>query len=131
MTVHRIARHIATQASRRANRVLTGTFKSVSRLRSVLGNLVARTNRGKVTVAEYLESIGADADLIRRYAPTLGKHVKAAYAATHGTDPKRTGLAIVGHHLVRTYAYSPADLSILRAATAGYGRVSHLANGAL
>jgi len=116
MTIRRITRRITTQAT--------------SRLRAVLANVVARTNRGKVTVAEYLESLGADADLIRRYAPTLGKHVKAAYAAAYGVEPKRTGLAVVGHHLVRAYAYSPADLGILHAATAGYGRVAHLVNGA-
>ena len=117
MIVRRIARNITTQAA--------------SRLRAVLANVVARANRGKVTVAEYLEGLGADADLIRRYLGPLGKRVKAAYAEVHGADPKRNGLAIVGHHLVRTYTYTPADLGILRDATAGYGRVAHLVNGAL
>jgi len=117
MTIRRIARRITTQTA--------------SRLRAVLVNVVARANRGKVTVAQYLEGLGADAELIRRYSGPLGKRVKAAYAELHGADPKRAGLAVVGHHLVRTYAYSTADLGILRAATAGYGRVAHLVNGGL
>lgn len=107
-----------------------GRHDSVTRRLHNLRLIAARVNAGVVTVAQYLAEIDADDDTIRRYAGTLGKHVKGAFIAKRGTEPTRCGLALVGHHLARVFAYDRADTEILRAATAGYGRVSHLLNGA-
>jgi hypothetical protein len=91
-----------------------------------LAALVARFNRGKVTVASYLTDLGADADTIRRYSATLGKHVKAAYQAKFHAEPVRGGLAVVGRRIVRAFIYDAGDVEILRAATAAYGRTAGL-----
>lgn len=103
-----------------------GRFNSVARRLHNLRQVAARVNGGVVTVAQYLTELGADAETIRRYAGTLGKHVKAAFIAKTGAEPVRSGLALVGHHLARVFAYDRADVEILRAATAGYARTSHL-----
>jgi len=107
-----------------------GRHDSATRRAFNLAALVARFNRGKVTVASYLTELGADADTIRRYAATSGKHVKAAHQAKYSAEPVRGGLAVVGRRIVRAFAYDAGDTEILRAAVAGYGRVSHLLNGA-
>jgi len=107
-----------------------GRHDSVTRRLFNLAALVARVNAGRLTAASYLAELGADGDTIRRYAATLGKKIKAAYEAKRGTQPERTALALVGHHLTRCFAYDAGDVEILRCATAGYDRVSHLLNGA-
>ena len=120
--------HLRPQPRRRSGKV--GSAMSVARRLANLAKTAARVNSGVVTVAQYLAELGADSDTIRRYAGTLGKHVKAAFTAVRGAEPARCGLALVGHHLARVFAYGRADTEILRAATAGYGRVAHLLNGA-
>ncbi len=107
-----------------------GRFDSVTRRLHNLRQVAERVNAGVVTVAQYLGEIGADSETVRRYAGTLGKHVKAAFVAKTGAEPTRNGLALVGHHLARVFAYNRADIEILRDAVASYGRVSHLLNGA-
>jgi hypothetical protein len=107
-----------------------GRFNSPVRRAYTLGRLVERVNTGRVTVASYLADLGADADTIRRYSATLGKHVKAAYQAKYSVEPVRSAIAVVGRRIVRAFAYDAGDAEILRAAVAGYGRVSHLLNGA-
>lgn len=115
--------HSKTPRTRRSK---PGRFDSVTRRLHNLRQVAARVNAGVVTIAQYLTELGADADTIRRYAGTLGKHAKAAFVAARGTEPARCGLALVGHHLARVFAYQRGDTELLRAATAGYGRTSHL-----
>lgn len=116
MLIHRIVRRITTQASQRANRVLVGTHNSVTRLRSVLANLVSRVNGNHATAAAYLTStLGADAEFVRRYGSVYGKAATKAYREQYGTDPARDGLAVVrrnGHPaLVRVNTYPRAVLA--------------------
>ena len=106
-----------------------GRFNSPARRAWTLARLAERVNTGVLTAASYLRDLGADDDTIRRYASQLGKRVKAL-AATKGVQPTLSGLAVVGRRLVRCLAYDVRDVEILRAATAGYGRISHLLNGA-
>jgi hypothetical protein len=103
-----------------------GRHNSATRRAFNLAALAARFNAGRVTVASYLTELGADADTIRRYAATLGKHVKAAYGAKYSAEPVRNAIAIVGRRIVRAFAYDAGDTEILRAATAGYGRTASL-----
>lgn len=119
--------HQSAQPRRRSAK--PGRFDSVTRRLHNLRLVAARVNAGVVTVAGYLAEIGADADTIRRYASQVGKKAKAL-AAEKGINAAPAGLAVVGRHLVRCLAYGRADVEILRAAVAGYGRVSHLLNGA-
>jgi hypothetical protein len=107
-----------------------GSARSVARLRAVLTATAVRVNAGLTTIAEYMASLGADGDLIRRFAPTLGKHVAKLWREKTGTEPLKCGLALVRSHLVAVFAYDLVDVEILRSAAAGYGRVSHLLNGA-
>ena len=130
MTIRPLARRITTATSRRANRILAGTFKSVARLNANLARLVRRVNGDRVTAAAYLTSIGADDDTIRRYASQLGKHATRIMRES-GAEPKRNGLAVITRHgragLVEVNTYTAA---VLADATAGYTRTAHLVNGA-
>lgn len=116
--------HLPKQPHRPARK--PGAFNSVARRLHNLRLVAARVNAGRVTVAEYLTGLGADADTIRRYASVLGKHVKAAYAAKFDAEPARDGLAVVGRHLARCFVYEPGDTEILRTATANYNRTAAL-----
>lgn len=115
--------------SQRARSAKPGRFDSAQRRRFNLAQVAARVNSGVVTAASYLRDLGADDDTIRRYASQLGKRVKAL-AAAKGITPTLAGLAVVGRRLVRCLAYDIRDVEILRAATADYGRVSFLVEGA-
>jgi len=80
-----------------------------------------------VTVSTYLAQLGADADLTRRYGPTLGKHAKAAHKAATGRDPLQVWVVGPHGHPITVAAYSPADPA-LTGATANYNRTAHLVN---
>lgn len=110
----------------RAARARVGRFDSAARRRDVLARVVQRVNAGLVTVAGYLTQLGADQDTIRRYASQVGKRAKAAYAAKFGVEPARSGLAVVGRHLARVFAYDEADVEILRQAAVSYPKTSFL-----
>jgi hypothetical protein len=109
--------------ARRADK--PGRFDSPERRHLNLALIAARVNAGVRTVASYLRGLGADDDTIRRYASQLGKRAKAM-AAAKGITPALSGLAVVGRRLVRCLAYSPAEIEILRSATADYTRTAHL-----
>jgi len=119
--------HLPAQPHRPARK--PGRHDSAARRAFNLAALVARFNRGRVTVASYLTELGADADTIRRYGHVLGRKTAEAFRAEFHAEPVKSGLAVVGRHLARCFAYDAGDIEILRAAVAGYGRVSHLLNG--
>ncbi len=111
--------------AQRTRHAKPGRFDSAERRRFNLTLIAARVNSGVLTAASYLKQLGADDDTIRRYASQLGKRVKAL-AAAKGITPTLAGLAVVGRRLVRCLAYSPAEIEILRSATADYTRTAHL-----
>jgi hypothetical protein len=126
MLIHRVARHIATQASRRANRVRIGSHQTVTRLRAVIANLVARVNGNRVTAAAFLASIGADNDTIRRYAAQVG--IRASkLARSLGAEPSRDGLAVVAHR--RLVVCNTYPVEILAETVRDYPKVAALLNG--
>ena len=130
MLIHRVARHIATQASRRANRVHIGTFKSVTRRYAVLDSYVARHNEGIVTAGQYLtEVLGADAEFSARFDSPFGKAIKKAYKALHGEDPAKIRLVTEHRRLHRAIGYLIGEPALVVAVTA-YPRTKALLNGA-
>ena len=80
--------------------------------------MLAYRNAGKVTTAEFLASIGADADTIRRFASAFGRKVAQAYRAATGSEPTKNGAALVRGQLMRVFAY--ADRSLLESTARGY-----------
>lgn len=139
MTVHHIARDIATPISRRATRTLTGTATSAKRHHAVTAATADRWNRVHhpapyLTVAAYMTgTLGMDADDARRYAPPLGRKVHQAYAAKFGHAPTDTVLVVVGRgpalahpKLVAATAYEPGDIAVLNAGARNYKRTSAL-----
>lgn len=129
MLIHTAARAAYTPTSRRANRTRIGRSNSATRLRAVLARLTARFNGHRFTAAEFLASIGADADTIRRYASQVGKHA-TRISREQGVEPKRNGLAVIVRHrhaaLVEVNTY-PVD--VLAAAAKQYARTAALLNG--
>lgn len=134
MTASQIARSVCQPTdhqpkAERTRHAKPGRFDSVTRRLHNLRLVAERVNAGVVTVAQYLTEIGADSETVRRFASQVGKKAKAL-AAAKGIEPALAGLAVVGRHLARCLAYERDDTEILRSAVAGYGRVSHLLNGA-
>lgn len=80
--------------------------------------MLAYRNAGKVTTADYLAAIGADAETIRRFASPFGRKVAQAYRAATGSEPTRNGLALVRGQLMRVFAY--ADRGLLDATARDY-----------
>jgi hypothetical protein len=130
MIVHTAARAACAPTSRRANRARIGRSDSATRLRAVLANLTARHNGLRATAAEFLASIGADADTIRRYASQLGIRTSKLMREL-GAEPARNGLAVITRRrhaaLVEVNTY-PREL--LAAAAVDYNRTAHLAPAA-
>lgn len=86
----------------------------------------AITNGDLVTVTAHLDTLGADTDLVRRYAGVLGKRVKAAHLArTGGRAPMQVWTVGPHGYPIQVSVYSPADPSLTEA-TAAYERTSHL-----
>ncbi len=111
----------------RAARARVGHHMSIGRRHAVLDALVARVNAGKLTAAQYLADVlGADGAFIGSYAGPFGKAIATAWRAVRGTDPQRTGLALVGRRLVSVFAYSADELPILQAAAEAYPRTAAL-----
>lgn len=129
MLIRQIARRITTPISRRANRARIGRSGTVTRLRAVLVNLAARFNGRRATAAEFLASIGADAEFVRRYGSVFGK-TATKILRERGVEPKRNGLAVIVRHrhaaLVEVNTY-PVD--VLAAAAKQYARTAPLLNG--
>ena len=129
MTVHRLARRITTQAAGRANRARVGSFKSAARRLAVLTAYADRHNQGTTTAGQYLKAIGVDDEFAAAYDSPLGKWIKKAYVAIHGTEPSRIRLAAVGRRLHRKVGYLTGEPA-LAVATRTYPRTAALLNGA-
>jgi hypothetical protein len=75
---------------------------------------VAAANAGRITIAEYLQRLGADAATIRQVEVGLGKAVANAYrAATNGAEPEKTGLALVRGRIYPANAYGWDRLDLI------------------
>lgn len=106
MTVHQIARSIATAISRRAGRALAGNAMSATRRYAVLDAYVARHNEGTVTAGQYLtEILGVDRETAAPLWGPLGKAIKKAYVALHGEDPAKIRLTTEHKRLHRAIGY--------------------------
>lgn len=80
--------------------------------------MLAYRNAGKTTTAEFLASIGADTETIRRFASAFGRKVAQAYRAATGSEPTKNGAALVRGQLMRVFAY--ADRELLANVARGY-----------
>ncbi|WP_280502048.1 hypothetical protein [Nocardia farcinica] len=118
----RAARKAAAKALRRRVRALIAPALA----RFLNGS--ARTqflNSGQlVTISTALANLGADADLIRRYASHAGKKVKAAFKAATGRDPL-TVWTVRNGRAIEVAAYPAKDRAI-REGLAAYSRTAHL-----
>jgi hypothetical protein len=111
----------------RAARVRIGHHMSPARRDARLAAVVARTNAGRLTAAEYLTDVlGADQDFVHSYASPFGKAIATAWRAAYGADPKKKGLALVNRRLIPVFAYRIDDLPILQAAALAYPRTAEL-----
>lgn len=97
-----------------------------NRLVAALDAYLARAlrNRGLITVTQVLDRLGADAELIRRYASHAGKAIKRAYLATHGYEPVKVWKVINGRPR-QVLAYG-VDNPAIRDGLASYTRTAHL-----
>ncbi|MBF6410978.1 hypothetical protein [Nocardia farcinica] len=78
-----------------------------------------------VTVSQVLAQLGADADLIRRYASQAGKAIKRAYLAAYdGREPVMVWKLV--HDRPRQVAAYLADEPAVREGLAAYARTAHL-----
>lgn len=88
---------------------------------------VAAANTGRITIAEYLQRLGADAATIRSIDVKLGKAVARAYrAATDGTEPEQVGLALVRGRIVHVNAYGWDRLELISKVAVGFPDVAAL-----
>jgi len=138
MTVHRIARRIATQASRRANRALTGSFNSVTRLYAVRRAYLTRraeqhnaalAEAGHYTAAQYLRRVvGASAEFVAAYASAFGRAAAKAHRALFDTEPVQNGLTVIGNHprFTQIATYGPDTYAALEKAAANHKATASL-----
>lgn len=73
----------------------------------------AEITGGQLTIAGLMSYLGADDDLIRRYAPRLGHLAAEAYRAATGQEPQQTAAVIVRGRLHMINAYGWNHLSML------------------
>lgn len=130
MTVRRIARHITTQASRRAHRILTGTFNSVTRritvrraylVRRAEAHNAALAESGVYTAAQYLRRvIGATPEFVAANAVRFGKAAARAHRALFAAEPAQDGLTVIGNHprFTSIATYGPGAYAALEQAAA-------------
>jgi hypothetical protein len=107
--------HLPKQAHRTTGKVGTAHQRA----------MLAYRNAGKTTTADYLASIGADAETIRRFASSFGRKVAQAYRAATGSEPTRNGLALVRGQLMRVFAYG--DRGLLASVARDYHATAALA----
>lgn len=106
--------HLRPQPRRRSGKV--GTLHQRA--------MLAYRNAGKTTTADYLASLGADTDTIRRFASPFGRKVAQAHRAATGSEPTRNGLALVRGQLMRVFAY--ADRALLATVAREYHATANL-----
>ena len=88
--------------------------------------IAAYRNRAVLTAAQYLASLGADSETIRRYASSYGRALAKAYRSATGSEPVQSGWAVAHHRLIPVYAYQREDAEILRQAAVSYPKTSFL-----
>jgi hypothetical protein len=126
MTIRQMARRVSAATSRRATRVLAGTFNSVTRRYAVLNAYVTRHNAGIVTAGQYLtEVLKAGADFAASFDSPFGKAIKKAYKELHGADPAKMRLVTEHRRLHRAIGYRLGEPA-LAVATRTYPRTAAL-----
>ncbi|MFD6400757.1 hypothetical protein [Nocardia sp. NPDC060249] len=118
---------LATARIIRERLVAAKTVALVRALRSLNGFwMTGLLNKGEfVTVTQAMTALGADADLIRRYASQAGKAIKRAYrAAYEGREPVQVWKVVNGRPR-QVLAYTN-DEPVIRDGLAAYARTAHL-----
>jgi hypothetical protein len=87
---------------------------------------VKAANTGRITIAEYLQRLGADDDTIRRFGSSFGRKVADAYRASTGSEPAKSGAAIVRGEIVPVYGYGWQHLELITSVAVTYGPVAAL-----
>lgn len=88
---------------------------------------VTAANTGRITIAEFLQRLGADENTIRAVEVKVGKAVAQAYrAATNGAEPQKTGLALVRGRIVHVNAYGWDRLDLISSAAINIPAVAAL-----
>jgi hypothetical protein len=135
MIVHTAARAAYTPTSRRANRTLAGTFKSVTRLyavrRAYLARRAERHNAalaadGTYTAAQYLRRVvGATAEFVAANAISFGKAAAKAHRSLFGTNPAQEGLTVIGNHprFTPIATYGPGESAALAQAARNHAAI--------
>jgi hypothetical protein len=96
------------------------------RTESRMSRQVKAANVGRITIAEYLQRLGADDATIRRYGSSFGKKVADAYRASTGSEPVKSGVAIVRGEIVPVYGYGWDHLELISRAAVNYAPVAAL-----
>lgn len=89
--------------------------------------IAAYRNRQVLTAAQYLASLGADSETIRRYASSYGRALAKAYRSATGQEPQQSGWAVAHHRLVPVFAYDREHASPLADVAGAYKHTAHLA----
>lgn len=97
-----------------------------ARAAAALVRKAAEITGGQLTIAGLMTYLGADDDLIRRYAPRLGHLAAEAYRATTGQEPRQTAAVIVRGRLHMVNAYSWNHLSMLIEVAGQYANTTAL-----
>jgi hypothetical protein len=129
MLIHTAARAACAPTAGRTNRILIGSFKSVTRRYAVLDAFVTRHNAGTVTAGQYLKAITGDDEFSAKYDSPFGKAIKKAYSALHGEPPAKIRLVTEHRRLHRAIGYLLGEPA-LTVAVASYPRTAALLNGA-
>lgn len=82
--------------------------------------IAAYRNRSVLTAAQYLASLGADSETIRRYASSFGRKVAQAYRSATGQEPVQSGWAVAHHRLIPVYAYGRDQAALLATVARSY-----------
>ena len=75
--------------------------------------IAAYRNRSVLTAAQYLASLGADSETIRRYASSFGRKVAQAWRSATGSEPVQSGWAVAHHRLMPVFAYNRDQAALL------------------
>lgn len=128
MLIRTIARRIAAQASRRANRALVGTHNSVTRIYAVRRAWLQRraeqhnqalVEAGIYTAAQYLRRVlHATPEFVAANAIKFGKSAAKAHRELFGANPAQDGLIVIGNHprFTQIATYGPGAYAALEQA---------------
>jgi len=104
-----------------------GRFDSSTRRDYNLRLVADRANAGRITVAQYLRSIGASGEFADRYAGAFGKVAKRIHVERYGADAPCDGLAAARGRLFRVRTYAGERLTVLSEAAQQYPRTTQFA----